>query len=526
MSNKLSEVINTLRRLEGPLQVSAGPEQVTVVTAAPALAQVCAQVAQACDARLATSVGCDERLLGRGFQVYFVFAADRAGAFITVQAELDENAPVFPSLTARLPAANWHEREMHDLLGFLPQGHPDLRPLVLHPGWPKGFFPLRKDAQLPPSPFQVAGDLDMPGVTGQGVYQLPVGPIHAGVIEPGHFRFFLDGEQILSLEAQLFYVHRGAEKLIEGRTPALALPVVERLCATCSASHAIGFCQAVEALSGVEIPPRARHLRTLYLELERLYNHLGDMGNICAGLSYHLGNYLGASSKEALVSLNAELTGHRYLMGVAALGGVRADLPGHAPERIRTVLAQAYRDLQELLSGITTSPSVLDRLENTGRLSREVALELALVGPAARASGVDRDARRDHPYLAYSDLKLLVPLRSAGDVYSRLMVRADEAQVSMDLVNQLLRTLPAGPVRTDVPPLPPRRQALSWIESPRGESVHWVQGGNDGTIYRYRLRSASYQNWPAVPQAVLGNIVPDFPLVNKSFELCYSCTDR
>jgi Ni,Fe-hydrogenase III large subunit/Ni,Fe-hydrogenase III component G len=451
--------------------------------------------------------------------------------FVTLLVPLEASKPELPSICARVPSANWHEREAQDMFGVIFADHPDPRPLVLHDGWPQGLFPLRKDFDARERrAVEAAEEFPHLTVEGEGVLEVPVGPIHAGIIEPGHFRFSTVGESVLHLEPRLFYTHRGLEKRIEGLTIEDGLLVAERMCGVCAVAHGLGFCEAAEQIAGIEVPGRARALRTLALELERLYNHTGDLGNICAGASYHYGTSAGLRVKEALQQLGERLTGNRFLRGLVTPGGVSLDLTPDLARSIESTLLSTTAALDDLLERIENNPTVIDRLDTTGILRREDALALGVTGVAARASGVDRDARRDHPHAAYgssSDLVVAVSTLSDGDVHARLSLRALEVRESTRLVRVLASSLPAGPLRAAMPfTLPAWGTGLCSIESPRGASVHWLRTDDAGRIDRYHLRSASYANWPAVPLAAHNAIIPDFPLVNKSFELCYACTDR
>ncbi|HEX9052207.1 MAG TPA: NADH-quinone oxidoreductase subunit C [Anaeromyxobacter sp.] len=477
----------------------------------------------------------DEATADRDLKVRWIFEPAAGGAplpdvFVSVVASLDPGRPELPSLSAAVPAASWHEREARDLFGVAFAGHPDPRSLVLHDGWPEGLHPLRKrfdPARRPP--VERAPEFPHLRVEGEGVFEVPVGPIHAGIIEPGHFRFSTVGESVLNLEARLFYTHRGLEKRIEGLGVEDALLVAERTCGVCSVAHGLGFCEAAEQIAEVEVPRRARVLRAIALELERLYNHVGDIGNVAAGASYHYGTSAGLRMKEALQQLNEQLAGHRFLRGLVVPGGVRVDLGTEQARAIEAALAATAEGLASLMERIENNPTVTDRLDGTGVLPQKDAIALGVTGIAARASGVDRDARRDHPHAAYVEKGLEVAVAAAadGDVHARVDVRAAEARESVRLVRTLLGMLPAGRLRAPLPRgLPPWRAGIAATESPRGASIHWLRSGGDGRIDRYHLRSASYANWPAVPLAAQSAIVPDFPLVNKSFELCYACTDR
>jgi Ni,Fe-hydrogenase III large subunit/Ni,Fe-hydrogenase III component G len=477
--------------------------------------------------RLATLVATDDRREGRGFGVEGVVV--RAGApILRLRAELPAEAPAYPSIGRVLPAALWDERELHDLLGIVPVGHPDLRRLVLHDAFPDGYHPLRHDAPSTP-PEGVAATPYRPFVAhGEGVYELPVGPIHAGVIEPGHFRFSAMGESILYLDARLFFTHRGVEKLVEDRTVEAALAIVERTCGVCTVTHATAFSLAVERLAGsaADPPPRAVALRAVLAEMERLYNHIGDLGNICAGIGFNVGSSQLGWLKEQALRLNEGLVGHRYLMGIVAPGGLAYDIAGETLAALPRRLAALETDLDTVLSIVDRTDAAWDRFRHAGVLPRSTAEVLGTVGVAARASGIGSDLRADLPTGVYRRHAVTPEVAAEGDVAARFAVRRREIAASFGLLQVLLADLPAGDVRTPLPALPAGASALGWAEGPRGASWVWLRLGSDGRVDRMRLRSASLANWPAVAAAAADNLVPDFPLINKSFELCYACTDR
>ena len=490
---------------------------------------------------LATVVATDETTTPDGdLKVRYVFEPTAPGAraqvdrFVTLLISVDAARPEVPSLTRAVPAANWHEREMQDLFGIVPVGHPDPRTLVVHDGWPQGVFPLRKafdgSRRVPVEPLEPKGEFPHLVGEGEGVFEIPVGPIHAGIIEPGHFRFTSVGETVLHLDARLFYTHRGLEKRMEGLSPLDAFYVAERICGVCSVAHGLGYCEALEQIAGVDVPPRARLIRSIALELERLYNHVGDIGNMCAGAAFHYGTATGMRLKERLQQMNEQLAGNRFLRGLVIPGGAHLDLADDLCRALGATLQETLAGLDNLMGRIEANPSVVDRLDDTGLLQHQAALDLAVAGVAARASGVDRDARRDHPHGAFAgptppDLHVVTV--SEGDAMARMTVRALEARESIRLVGEFMRRLEPGPLQVVLSePLPGGRIGISAIESARGEAVHWLRTDAGGRVERYHLRSPSYHNWPAVALAAQTAIVPDFPLVNKSFELCYSCTDR
>lgn len=486
---------------------------------------------------LLTHVGNDERELGHGFVLYLVLHFPGDFTLTLGVRGIEEG---FPSLSALCPALNWPEREVQDLYGVVAEGHPDPRPLVLHPGWPQGFHPLRKSNQ--------STDIDKPKfepkplvfypAQGEGTFEIPVGPIHAGIIEPGHFRFQTVGETILHLDAQLFFTHKGIEKLLEGKTIAEGLKIVERVCGVCTVSHSLAYCEAVEKLAHISPAYEALRWRTVLAELERLYNHVGDIGNLCAGVGFALGNANGLQNKEQLQRLNKEIFGHRYLRGVVIPGGVKAQPSKEQIGFLRERLLELQTDFKKWIPLILEHDGFRQRAVTTGVLKNLSAMDLGATGPAARASGVSVDWRERHAYLLYPELQVKAQVETSGDVWARLMVRVRESRQSFGMLDTLLRSAEevhgvqgsqveeVGDCESDVSKIEPYSFAWGCAESPRGTDVIWLMMDQEGKIFRCRIRSASYANWPVVPIAVLGNIVPDFPLINKSFELCYSCCDR
>jgi Ni,Fe-hydrogenase III large subunit/Ni,Fe-hydrogenase III component G len=492
-------------------------------------AQLAAQTAQYLDAgwRFGMLVGLDERRSedgDPGFAVEVVL--HRPGQdVVRLRADLPAVDPRYPSVGRMVPAALWDEREAFDLLGIVADGHPDPRPLVLHEAYPSGFHPLRHDS--PPEPPDGPFDREYVPVTGSGtgVYELPVGPIHAGVIEPGHFRFTVVGESILHLDARLFYTHRGVERLVQGRPVEQARAVIERACGVCTVTHGLAYAMAVERVAGVTVPRRAQVLRAVLAELERLYNHVGDLGNLCAGVGFNPGSSQLGWLKERLLRINESVTGHRYLTGAVAPGGLAVPPTEAALADLPRRLGEIEQDLHRLLHVVSRAEAVQDRFRGAGRVSRDLAIRLGATGVTARASGIATDLRRDLPTGAYVDLAVPVVESAGGDVAARFHVRAQEAIGSLDLLRELLASVPDGPDRAPVDDVP-AGSALGWAEGPRGASWLWLRVGSSGTVERLHLRSASFANWPVVAAAVPDNLVPDFPLINKSFELCYACTDR
>ncbi|GAB4414134.1 MAG: NADH-quinone oxidoreductase subunit C [Thermodesulfovibrionales bacterium] len=472
----------------------------------------------------------DERQIDGAFRVYAVFSIPGIDKFFIISISLADDL-TFPSITRDIPAAHWYEREIRDMFGIIPRGHPDLRRLVFHDSFPSDSYPLRKDWSIAESDLKEWGEggkqkvsYKFMEVEGEGVYEIPVGPVHAGIIEPGHFRFSAVGETIFFLEPRLFYTHKGTEKHFESMSFSDGVRLAERVSGASSFSHSTAYCMAVERMAGIEITEKAKAVRTLLLELERLYNHIGDIGNMCAGTGLQVGYAKGAVIKERLMQLNERITGSRYLRGINVVGGVSKDVFSQMDDILSTVddVTKNYKGLMKLLTG---SISHTERLEKTGRLSIDLARRLGATGVTARASGINDDMRKAHPHLLYDRLEFESHTMMRGDVFARMMVRAEEAECSISMINALLESSCKGELAVDARNVPAYSSALGYTETPRGSVFYWVMSDKDDKPLRVKFRSPSYCNWPAVPFAVHGNIMPDFPLCNKSFNLSYSGTD-
>jgi Ni,Fe-hydrogenase III large subunit/Ni,Fe-hydrogenase III component G len=464
-----------------------------------------------------------DRRADRGtFGVHYLFAPAREHWFLHATAVVPADTPRLSSLaTFHYPASRF-EREISDLFGIVAEGHPDPRPLVRHGFWPSDYFPLRKDAV--PREFTDDGHaFPFTEVGGEGVYEIPVGPVHAGIIEPGHFRFSVVGETIIDMKARLYFTHKGTEKLFEGREPAAGVELAERISGDTAVGHALAFCQAVEAATGVEVPERAKFIRVILLEMERLYNHVGDFGMIANDTGYAVAHAHCFRIRERLLRLNKRLTGHRLLRGGIVPGGVAVDIPTGLD--LPAELDAALRDFDEIAELSLENTLVLDRLDGAGRLTTQTARDHGVLGYVARASGIDIDVRRDQPFAAYDRLAFRVPVFESGDVKARTLVRLHEARECVQLIRQAVDQLPAGLLGVPLPALPAFVPAFSLVEGWRGAIIHWVMGGADGHLDRVKVMDPSFLNWRALSYALLKNIVPDFPLCNKSFNQSYSGND-
>jgi Ni,Fe-hydrogenase III large subunit/Ni,Fe-hydrogenase III component G len=476
--------------------------------------------------RLASVFAEDRIAADACFLVYHVFDHPQDRRFFLLRTSIPAGAPVFPSVAAEIPAVNWQEREIHDWFGLVAEGHPNPRRVALHDNWPE-IHPLRKDFPIDTvlPPFVGEQHIYRPTV-GEGVIHIPVGPVHAGIIEPGHFNFAVAGEPILYLQLRMFYTHKGIEKRFEQLSVNRAVYLAESISGDSSFSHGTAFCQAIERAAGVDAPHRARRMRTVLLELERLYNHVGDIGAIVNDVGFGAGNAHASRLRELILSINEELTGSRLLRGVVCPGGLRHDWEPQQVTSCGAALRRFESEFRDLMQIVDGSDTTRDRLEHTGILHPDKARDLGIVGVGGRASGVDRDLRRDHPYAAYDEVSFHVPAYQEGDVLRRMNVRVDEIWQSLKIVDAMLTALTPGPWRIAIPPLPPDCVALGAVEGWRGEILHWIRTGPEGRLERCKIKDPSLNNWPAIVEAVQGNIVPDFPVINKSFNLSYSGTDR
>jgi Ni,Fe-hydrogenase III large subunit/Ni,Fe-hydrogenase III component G len=478
------------------------------------------------EARLVTVFAEDRRSAEGVFCNYYVFERKGDTRYLIVRAQVRADHPEFPSLSAGLPAVNWQEREIQDWFGLKAIGHPNPRRVALHDNWPD-VHPLSKDFPLETvlPPFEGERHIYRPAL-GEGVFQVPVGPVHAGTIEPGHFNFAVAGEPILYLQLRMFYTHKGTEKLFEKLPIPKAVFLAESISGDSSFSHGTAFCQAIERAAQMEVPLRALIMRTILLELERICNHVGDIGAIATDVGFVIANSHASRLKEMLVSLSEELTGNRLLRGMVCVGGVRRGWDAVQLVSLRAAIDVFASEFQDLVALIDSSESTRDRLELTGVLRPEKAKDLGIVGVAGRASGMDLDVRRDHPYAAYGRYSFRVPVYQVGDVSRRMQVRIDEVNESLGILRIAAEESLHGEFRAQVPPIPADRCALSAVEGWRGEIIHWIRTGPNNHLERCKINDPSLNNWPALVEAVQGNIIADFPVINKSFNLSYSGTDR
>jgi Ni,Fe-hydrogenase III large subunit/Ni,Fe-hydrogenase III component G len=486
------------------------------------LRPVCEQV-RASGGRLLALWGSDERAAGHGFTLHVALATHPGLLVLTLA--LDASQPAYPDISAIFPQAERMQRAAYDMLGLFAQEAVDHRKWLRHGCWPGGQFPLRKEFDFTQ---QTSAGLDtypfIP-VIGQGVHEIPVGPVHAGTIEPGHFRFSIVGERILRLEERLGYKHKGIEKLAETMDLTQGARLAGRVSGDSTCAYAWAYAMALENMTGVTPPPRALLLRALLLERERIHNHLGDLGYLGNDVALSFGFAQFWILKEEVLRANGELFGHRYLMDRIIPGGVACDLPPQGKARLLAEAERLEREIGTLRAIYEEHAGVQDRFLTTGRVTPDLAARLGLTGMPGRASGQAWDLRAQYPCAPYDELDVRMVTHRNGDVAARAIVRIEEVLESLRLTRLILDKLPEGPLSVAMPQATAGSFGVGMVESWRGEVLIGLQAGADNRIERMHPHDPSWQNWPLLEHAVIGNIVPDFPLINKSFNLSYTGQD-
>lgn len=480
----------------------------------------------ACKLPLKFITATDERKEGNGFKIIYIFGIPKENLFMAPYIQLKETEE-FPSLMEIIHAAYGYERKIKTFFGLNPIGHINPAKIILHENWPDNLFPLRKDFNWQSRPAEANTPYAFGKVEGEGIYEIPVGPVHAGIIEPGHFRFSVAGEEIINMESKLGYVHKGTEKLFEISDMDKKIRLSERISGDTSFTHSLAFCQAVESLAEIKPGFRAKYLRVIYSELERLANHFNDIGFIMLDTGYSFGGGNGARLREKIMQINERLTGSRFLRGVNIIGGVTKDIPPQIAGELSEELESIKKDFSEVINIVENSDTLLNRLKDTGKLDRQVAIDHCAVGVAAKGSGIQIDARVDFPYAAYDEIDVKIATEKTTDVYARFRVRIKEVFSSMEIITQALKNMPEDKISGSSVKISLKKNCYSVgiAEGWRGDIIYFVATDTDGNISRVAVRDPSFVNWAVVGHAVKGNVVPDFPLINKSFNLSYSGND-
>lgn len=478
-------------------------------------------------ARFVISAAVDHRQDMGVFEVVNWFALDDAKTLLSLRAKVDPADPHVESITPLIAGADWSEREMYDMLGVIPDGHPDPRRLVLPDDWPADLHPLRRDVphdiNPPPVDDQKVVIKDGP----EGTSRVAVGPFYPTLEEPVFFNLFVDGEDVIDMDYRGFYSHRGIEKLGDTVLTYNQVPfLAERICGICGFVHSCAYCQAVEKAVGIEVPARGRYIRTITLELERIHSHLLWIGLACHFIGFDTLFMQAWRIREPIMWLCEQVTGHRKTYGANIVGGVRRDITDDLVPKILDAMDEVEKETKAAVDAILHDKSLLMRLEKTGILTEEKAKDYCVVGPTARGSGLAIDARADHPYAAYDEMPLKVAVYPECDNWARTRVRIDETLNAIEIVRHAAKSLPAGPIKAEVGDITPGKRAMSAVEAPRGEVVHYVETGEGNRPYRWRVRAPTYMNLQAIPAVLENQKLADAPISIGSIDPCFSCTER
>ena len=512
-------------RIGSAVLVSEREDEVYVAVGAEEFGRMCLALHHRLHSPVMMYFAVDERREHQSYGLYCAFLSAEHKKWFFVRMTIPEENPRFSSISKEIYSASLFEREMKEMFGLEPEGHPDLRRLHLHDEvWPEGFYPLKKDFGSPEDTGRTKREYRFKRVEGEGLFEVPVGPVHAGIIGPGHFRFSVAGEPIIHLEARLGFTHRGVEKLFEGRSLSEAIKLSESIAGDSAFSYSMAFCQGIEKISGLRVPERARRLRAVFLELERMVNHAADIGGIALDVGFTFPSAYASILKESLLRLNEKVSGNRYLKGINQAGGVGKDLNQGQAGLLSDSLSEILEDFRELKGMLLGSVSFMDRVDKTGVLNRKTASDLGVVGLAGRASGIGLDLRKVFPG-PYQALSLNVVKQEEGDVLARLKVRLHEFEESARLIKALLQRLGPEEVISSGRRSMQEGFGLGYVEGWRGPVLCWIKTDRSGAIDRCKIVDPSFRNWNGLCFAAPGNIIPDFPLCNKSFNLSYSGND-
>jgi Ni,Fe-hydrogenase III large subunit/Ni,Fe-hydrogenase III component G len=525
---QVRETIATL--CDGALLSAAAPHSDTLqfTIEKSAMCAVVEGLVNKLQARFMISVGTDKRPVTGDFAIVHLFSLDREHLYVLLESPVSEKDPRIESITNVIAGANWAEREFRDAIGVHPEGHPDPRRLLLADDWPEDTYPLRRDFPYnyrPPRTENVRPQMREPP---SGASVMPMGPFFPVLEEPAYWRMFVEGETIVGCDTRLFYNHRGIEKLGDSVLTYNEIPfLAERICGICGFIHSTCYCQAVEKAVGLEVPRRARYIRTIMLELERIHSHLlwlGIAGHIIGFDTVLMQTW---RIREPVMWLCEQISGNRKTYGMNTIGGLRRDLPDAIKPKLLETLAEVEKETIAVRDAIVGDSTLHARTKAVGILTNEWAKKICVVGPPARASGVPIDARIDHPYAAYDELPPQIATEEAGDTWSRVLVRVAELLVSIRLVREALSAIPGGPICAEVDgEIPPGRVGVSVVEAPRGEAIHFVETGGDNRPYRWRVRAPTYPNLQAMPAMVANANIADVPITLGSLDPCFSCTER
>ena len=522
MSNSNVDVVKILEsKLSDKIQILPGQLGTATIKVAPGIHRDVFRTLVDADEYTAISAitGLD---LGANLGVYYHVRTKNA--FLTIEVEVPKDNPKIQTVNDIAPSAAFHELEVSDLFGVVVEGNLRSGHFVLPETWPEGIFPLRKDVnasqvkQNPPLPEEQSNEGKL--------VKIVIGPQHPALLEPEKFAVLVDGEIVKAVQPRIGYVHRGVEKASESRTYVQGVYLVERICGICNSCHATGYVEAVEKILKTEVPPRGKYLRTIILEVNRIHSHLLTLGHAGLEIGYETLFQYFWRDREPIMDLQEILTGNRVVSSSLTVGGVRRDLKETDVPKIRSVLGDLRKRLPFYTEIYQNEPSIRARMQNVGTLKREDALKLGVVGPVARASGVDVDIRKDEPYEAYGEIPFNEIVKTAGDTWARMNIRMDEVEESIKIIEYALDHMPAGAYRVKVPRVVPAGESVARVEAPRGELFYYVKSNGTTMPERVKVRTPTFANIPAFLTTAIGETIADVPPNFVSLDPCFSCTDR
>jgi len=526
------ERLNQLKEKFGPAILRAdfpNDSRLYVYVDPQALKAVCRYVFRDLDARYIISIGADDRPFSGDFLVFHDFAFDKDKILLSIITHAAADNPKVDSISDIIPGANWAEREIKDMFGVEPVGHPYPKRLVLPDGWPDGLHPLRKDMDWNHVPKEYDENREFKfGETPPGCTVVPFGPFHPTLDEPSHFRLYVEGEVVRGCEYRGFMVHRGIEKLSETVLSYNDIPMMaERICGICGCVHSVAYVQAVEYAAAIRAPARAEYIRTIMLEIERLHSHLLWVGLACHLVGFDTLFMQSWRIREPVMWMAEKITGNRKTYGLCQVGGVRWDITPEIRGELRQLLDKLEGEWIPVVAAVVKDNNIQKRTRDVGVADKQYCKDMGLVGPVARAAGVDIDCRRDHPYAAYDRVDFDVITHDTSDVWGRVVVRAKEVFEAIRIVRQCLDKMEPGPLQLEITEeLPVGRIGVSSIEAPRGESHHFVITGENNKPRRWRVRAPTYQNLQGVPGMIKDQMIADMTISLGSIDPCFSCTDR
>jgi len=461
--------------------------------------------------------------LGENLGVYYHFRT--SNALVTIKAEVPKANPTIQTIVDIHPGAAFHELEVTDLLGVIFEGNRPEGHFVLSEYWPQGVYPLRKDVKANEIKLSPPQETNKPAEDPRQV-KIIIGPQHPALLEPEKFSVTVDGETVTKVEPRIGYVHRGIEKATESRTYLQDVYLVERICGICNSIHAAAFVEAVEKIIKVDIPPRAKYLRVIALELNRLHSHLLTLGHAGLEIGYETLFQYFWRDREPIMDLIELTSGNRVYSSLMAVGGVRRDIKNEDIPKIKSVLKTLRGQLPFYRQIYTSEPTLRLRMKDVGVLERKDALELSVVGPVARGSGVDIDVRKDEPYEAYAEIPFKEIVYKDGDTWARMNVRMDEVEESINIIEYVVDHLPSGPIKLNLPRSVPAGEAVNRVEAPRGELFYYVKANGTDKPDRVKVRTPTFANLPSFLKTAIGESIADVPANFVSLDPCFSCTDR